>query len=211
MANCGGVDGEGTQAEGCPKNPATHAPDAQTTPHSPQLFASSAAFVQTPPQQRPSTTRLYPSCPTLPKRQATPDTPAGQLASTQEPTASGIVPLGHAPVPPSGGTHVPFTQLSPAGQAAPHVPQWAVLDSNPTTHSLEQQVPAPPSGSGHATPEFSGEHTVGAEHAPVVHVLVATHVFPQLPQLVWSVWRVVQYAPQQVPKAAVTVSPTKLS
>jgi len=89
----------------------------------------------------------------------------------------------------------------------PQAPQLVVV-ANPLTHALEQHVPAPPSGSAHAAPEFASVQTVGAEHSPLLQTLVATHAFPQLPQFSGSVASSVQLEPQHEPHAAVTISPT---
>lgn len=110
-------------------------------------------------------------------------------------------------MPASGPTHAPLTQLAPRGHAAPQFPQLLALVAYPSTHVPAQQVPAPPSVSAHAAPEFSGPQTVGAEHCPPLHVLVATQPFPQLPQLSLSVAVSVQLDPQQTPNAAVTTFP----
>jgi len=93
-------------------------------------------------------------------------------------------------------------QTVPEGQAEPQLPQLAVV-VKPSSHSLEQHVPVPPSGRGHAAPEFPGPHIVGGPHVPLVQTLVATHACPQLPQLAGSDESSVQPSPQQLPQAAV--------
>jgi len=185
-----------------------HAPDAHATPHAPQLFGSAAGFEQTPSQQTPSMTsaKSYGRA-TFPNRHATPETPAAHVATTHAPFASPTVPEGQAPTPPSGPWHVLLMHAAPAGQAVPQAPQLVVV-ANPLTHTLEQHAPAPPSGSAHATPEFASVQTVGAEHSALLQTLVATHAFPQLPQLALSMASTVQLDPQQEPHAAVTMSPT---
>jgi hypothetical protein len=152
--------------------------------------------VQTPSQQSPSI--VTPSS-RVPKRQATPDTPAGHAEVTHSPRLSRAVPGGQAPASP---LQLPFIHVVPDGQAEPQLPQLAAV-VNPSTHSFEQHVPAPPSGRGHAAPEFPGPHIVGGPHVPLLHTLVATHACPQLPQLAGSDASSVQPSPQQLPHAAV--------
>lgn len=101
----------------------------------------------------------------------------------------------------------PITQLSPAAQRRPQLPQWVVLDEVSQQAPSQQLLPAMQLAAAphrhspvgvHVSPVAHGGAQAGSAHAPATHSWPAAHGSPQAPQCAAEVVTFTHTAPQHV-------------